>query len=115
GGRGPADVPGLQRELHAPRMSGELAGVGEDLSLPVPRRRVLRRRHGRRRPAAAAALRTRVAGERRSTAGAAAASSHREAGMSVLRGIGKIPGRTPACLGGGFSPEATVPPSLWPP
>src|SRR5437016_8342792 len=89
-------------------MSGELAGVGEDLSLPVPRRRVLRRRHGRRRPAAAAALRTRVAGERRSTAGAAAASSHREAGMSVLRGIGKIPGQIASWLGERFELEDSV-------
>src|SRR5205809_7748770 len=89
-------------------MSGELAGVGEDLSLRVPRRRVLRRRHGRRRPAAAAALRTRVAGERRSTAGAAAASSHRETGMSVLRGIGKIPGEIASWLGERFELEDSV-------
>ena len=58
--------------------------------------------------AAAAALRTRVAGERRSTAGAAAASSHREAGMSVLRGIGKIPGQIASWLGERFELEDSV-------
>src|SRR5256886_9306342 len=81
------DVPGLQRELHAPGVPSELAGRREDLPLPVSRRGLLRGRDRCGRSAAAAALRTRVGGQRRPAPRAAATAPDREAGMRSLRSL----------------------------
>src|SRR5438477_10837032 len=89
-------------------MSGELAGRSEAFPLSLPWRRLLQRRHRGRRPTAAAALRTRMAGERRSASRAPAAASHGEAGMSWLRGIGRIPGVIGSWLGERFELEDSV-------
>src|SRR5437764_7357179 len=89
-------------------MSGELAGRSEAFPLPVPRRRLLQRRHRGRRAAATAALRARMAGERRSPPRAPAAVADREAGMSRLRAIAKMPGRIATWLGERFELEDSV-------
>ena len=52
-------------DLHASRMPGPLGREGQEVPLPVPRRRVRRHRQGARRPAAAAARRSRGAGRYR--------------------------------------------------
>src|SRR4029077_13787959 len=88
--RGRRDLPGLQRELHAPGLSGRLAVGGEAVPLPVPRRRVLRGRHRGRRSAAAAAVRARVARRCRQAAGEDPASPDAGRRHSVSRIVGAI-------------------------
>ena len=61
----PTRIPGLRRQLRAPRLPGALVSAVEPLPVPVPRRRVLRRRQPRRRSAAAGPLPLRLQGRER--------------------------------------------------